>query len=169
VSCISDGLCDPSKVTYVDLDGPPSEDVLAQKGDFYILRGNGNREFIGTGGLLVANPPEHCVFSDLLIKISFDRTKTAEGFMPLLWQSHSFLRSLQSKAVSGSGLWKVGLREIRRHEFAQPPKNEQSEIVEILTGCDRAIQACQSEVSKIDRLKRALLQNLLTGRIRVRV
>ncbi|HKW35272.1 MAG TPA: restriction endonuclease subunit S [Candidatus Acidoferrum sp.] len=169
VGCVSDGVCDPNKVTYVDLDESPSEDLLAGRGDFYILRGNGNREFIATGGLLVDNPPENCVFSDLLIKISFDHTKTIEGFMPMLWQSRSFLRSVQSKAVSGSGLWKIGLREIRRHEFAQPPKSEQSEIVEILRACDESVQACQSEVSEIERLKQSLLQNLLTGRVKWKV
>jgi type I restriction enzyme S subunit len=167
VSCISDGRCDPTKVTYVDLDGPASS-ILAMRGDFFVLRGNGNRDYVGTGGLLFQGPAEGTVFSDLLIRIPFDPNRTVPGYMPLLWQSQSFLRQLQSKAVSGSGLWKIGLREIRRHEFALPPDDEQAEIVAILGACDNTVEACEVEQEAALRLKRSLLQNLLTGRIRIR-
>jgi type I restriction enzyme S subunit len=168
VSCISGGLCDPGKVTYVDLSDTPGYDLLAKRGDFFVLRGNGNRDYIATGGLLRDLPPDGCVFSDLLIKIPFAGDKTVEGFMPLLWQSSSFLRRLQSKAVSGSGLWKIGLREIRRHEFAKPSEQEQQDIVDLLSSADHNLNACETEVYALERLKRSLLQNLLTGKVRVK-
>jgi type I restriction enzyme S subunit len=147
----------------------PHEDLIAHAGDFYVLRGNGNREYIATGGLLTEEPPPNCVFSDLLIKIPFDPDKTVRGFMPLLWQSHEFLRRLQSKAVSGSGLWKIGLREIRRHDFAEPPREEQEEIVNALRAAGEYLSTCEAELHALGRLKQSLLQNLLTGRVRVRV
>lgn len=168
VSCISSGLCDPGKVTYVDLDSTPSDDYMAKQGDFFILRGNGNRDYIGTGGMLKEPPPEGCVFSDLLFKVPFDTDKIVEGFMPLLWQSSSFLRRLQSKAVTGSGLWKIGLREINRHVFAKPTHPEQQEIVDLLHSADENISSCETEVHALERLKRSLLQNLLTGKVRVK-
>jgi len=124
VSCISAGKCDPAYHTYVDIEGEVDPSLLSKPGDFYVLRGNGNRAFVATGGLLTRTPPEGCIFSDLLIKIPFAPDKTAAGFMPLLWQSQLFLRLLQAKAVSGSGLWKIGLREIRRHEFPLPSIEE---------------------------------------------
>lgn len=169
VSCISAGKCDPAFHTYVDIEDEPDPSLLSKPGDFYVLRGNGNRAYVATGGLLTKTPPEGSIFSDLLIKIPFAPDKTAEGFMPLLWQSQRFLRSLQSKAVSGSGLWKIGLREIRRHEFPLPPLEEQKEIVAIIRSCDESIDACEMELDCLHRLKRSLLQNLLTGRVRVRV
>lgn len=168
VSCISSGRCNPKKVTFVDLADPPA-DVLAEKGDFFVLRGNGNRDFIATGGVLNETPPEGCLFSDLLIKIPFDPTKIVNGFIPLLWQAGSFLRRLQAKAVSGSGLWKIGLREIRRHQFAKPSPEEQQAIVNILRSADDSIDTCESEVRALHRLKRSLLQNLLTGKVRVKL
>jgi type I restriction enzyme S subunit len=169
VSCISSGRCNPRNVTYVNLLDKPHEDLIAHAGDFYVLRGNGNREYIATGGLLTEEPPPNCVFSDLLIKIPFDPDKTVRGFMPLLWQSHEFLRRLQSKAVSGSGLWKIGLREIRRHDFAEPPREEQEEIVNALRAAGEYLSTCEAELHALGRLKQSLLQNLLTGRVRVRV
>jgi type I restriction enzyme, S subunit len=168
VSCISSGRCDPTKVTYVDLIASPPSALLAKAGDFFVLRGNGNRDSVGTGGLLQSKPPDGCVFSDLLIKIPFDLDKIADGFMPLLWQSGSFLCRLQAKAVSGSGLWKIGLREIRRHEFAVPLEGEQKEIVAILRSTEETIACCEKEAQALERLKRSLLQNLLTGKVRVK-
>jgi len=168
VSCISAGVCDPNKVTYVDFKDTPSNELLAKRGDFFILRGNGNRDYIATGGLLKEDPPDGCVFSDLLFKIQFDTDKVVEGFMPLFWQSSSFIRRLQSKAVSGSGLWKIGLREIRRHEFAMPLKEEQEKIVNLLNSTDDSIDCCEKEIHALQRLKRSLLQNLLTGKVRVK-
>jgi type I restriction enzyme S subunit len=169
VSCISAGKCDPAYHTYVDIEDEPDPSLLAKSGDFYVLRGNGNRSSVASGGLLTKTPPEGSIFSDLLIKIPFALDKTVEGFMPLLWQSQMFLRSLQSKAVSGSGLWKIGLREIRRHEFPLPSIDEQEEIVAIIRSCDESIEACEDELDCLHRLKRSLLQNLLTGRVRVRM
>lgn len=169
VSCISAGKCDPAYHTYVDIEDEPDPSLLSKPGDFYVLRGNGNRAYVATGGLLIKTPPEGSIFSDLLIKIPFAPEKTAEGFMPLLWQSQRFLHSLQSKAVSGSGLWKIGLREIRRHEFPLPPMEEQKEIVDLFRSCDQTIDACETEVECLHRLKRSLLQNLLTGHVRVRM
>jgi type I restriction enzyme, S subunit len=168
VSCISAGLCDPNKVTYVDFKDTHSNELLAKRGDFFVLRGNGNRDYIATGGVLKKDPPPGCVFSDLLFKIQFDTGKVVEGFMPLFWQSSSFIRRLQSKAVSGSGLWKIGLREIRRHELAMPLKEEQEEIVDLLYSTDESIDCCEKEIHALQRLKRSLLQNLLTGKVRVK-
>ncbi len=168
VGCIHDGRVDFRKVTYVDLPEASTVDLLVSERDFFVLRGNGNRAFIATGGLVSETPPSGCVFSDLLIKIVFDPTKVAEGFMPLLWQSQTFLRRLQAKAVSGSGLWKIGLREIRRHEFAKPPRAEQEDMISLVQASDRNILACEAELESFQRLKSSLLQHLLTGRVRVR-
>jgi len=159
-------------VTYVDLDAAPNRgNALRSAVTSMCFGGNGNREFIATGGLLVEHPPQGCVFSDLLIKIPFDPGKTVEGFMPFLWQSQSFLRVLQSKAVSGSGLWKIWIALRFR-----PPMNscflrgqEQTDIVRVMRACDENIQGIECEARALGRLKNSLLQSLLTGRVRMRM
>ncbi|MBI4446308.1 MAG: restriction endonuclease subunit S [Acidobacteria bacterium] len=169
VSCISDGKCDPRKASYVDVDEATIDCCRAMKGDFYVLRGNGNREYVATGGWLKDDVPDRCIFSDKLIRLSFDPSKVVDGFMPWLWQSHTFLRRLQSKAESGSGLWMMSKRDIRREVFFRPKPGEQDEIVSTLNRCESTLDAINKKIESLLRLKKSLLQNLLTGKVRVKV
>jgi type I restriction enzyme S subunit len=49
-----------------------------------------------------------------------------------------------------------------------PPIGEQLKIAEILTTVDRAIEVVDAGVARLEGLKKALMRELLTGRIRVR-
>ena len=168
VSCVNDGQCTLEKLTYVDLDEATIKANSALKGDFFVLRGNGNRDYVGTGGWLRVDPPENCVFSDKLIRLRFDTERVAEGFYPYLWQSRAFQIRLQSKAQSGSGLWMMTKRDISREWVALPPKDEQIEMVEILDAATEALSALQKQLTTARRVKQSLLQNLLTGKIRLK-
>ena len=166
VSCIKGGRCSIEAVTYVDVDEKTIEQCRAQKGDFYVLRGNGNRHFVASGGLLAIEPPENCIFSDKLIRLRFNN-RVAENFIPTLWLTNDFLTRLQSKAESGSGLWMMSKRDIRRQMFACPSVEEQTQILELIQSAEAVISAIETKVTALERVKTSLLQNLLTGRLRV--
>ena len=169
VECIEDGICSTKHVSYVDVDENTQEECRARKGDFYVIRGNGNRDYVAAGGLLLREPEVPTIFSDKLIRLRFQTSKVVERFVPYLWQSSAFLRRIQSKAECGSGLWMMGKRDIRRELFAYPTDlNEQSEMVELVDAAIENIAACEREVLALRRVKHSLLQNLLTGRVRVR-
>ena len=167
VSCIKTGVCDPRLVTYVDATMKEMEENRAEIGDFFVLRGNGNREYVATGGVVASELPANCIFSDKLIRLRFDLNEVAAGFIPWLWQSESFLRRLQSKAESGSGLWMMSKRDIVREIFACPPLDEQRRIVELLTAARNFEQDTAWKADALRRLSQSLRQQLLTGRIRL--
>ena len=168
VSCIKNGVCATELVTYVDVDEAAIRANSAERGDFFVLRGNGNRNYVGTGGWLRVDPPDNCIFSDKLIRLRFDTSRVVDGFYPYLWQSRAFQIRLQSKAQSSSGLWMMNKRDISREWVALPPKNEQSEIVEILDAATDNHLALAKKLATARRLKQSLLQNLLTGKIRLK-
>ena len=168
VSCVDDGRCTVNAVTYVDVDEPTIRANSAEKGDFFVLRGNGNRDYVGTGGWLRVEPPRDCIFSDKLIRLRFDTSRVAEGFYPYLWQSRAFQIRLQSKAQSSSGLWMMNKRDIAREWVALPPKKEQEEMVEILDAASENLAALRTQVSAARRVKQSLLQNLLTGKLHLK-
>ncbi|KGO35450.1 MAG: restriction endonuclease subunit S [Desulfoprunum sp.] len=167
VSCVKGGVCDPSRVTYVDVTDDDIERYRAAVGDFYVLRGNGNRDYVATGGLLRETPPENSIYSDKLIRLLFDPEKVALRFIPYMWQSHEFLTRLQSKAESGSGLWMMSKRDIVREFFAYPPIPEQEEIVTLLDGVENNAMALENKYNALQQVKKSLLHNLLTGKIRI--
>lgn len=169
VGCISDGNCSTEKISYVDVDADTQKECRARKGDFYVLRGNGNRAYVATGGLLREEPETATIFSDKLIRLRFQSSRVVDRYVPYLWQSKGFLHRLQSKAESGSGLWMISKRDIRRELIPLPPsKDEQAEMVAIIDLSITSIDAVEKEVQALERLKRSLLQNLLTGKVRVK-
>lgn len=168
VSCVNDGVCSMAAVTYVDVDEATIRANSAEKGDFFVLRGNGNRDYVGTGGWLRVDPPENCIFSDKLIRLRFDNSRVVEGFYPYLWQSRAFQIRLQSKAQSSSGLWMMNKRDISREWVALPPKDEQTQMVEIMDAASASHAALQTQLTSARRVKQSLLQNLLTGKIRLK-
>jgi type I restriction enzyme, S subunit len=167
VSCVKEGVCSPADVTYVDVSADEIERYRAHVGDFFVLRGNGNRDLVATGGLLRQSPVVDTIYSDKLIRLRFNAEEAANRFVPYLWQSRAFLTRLQSKAESGSGLWMMSKRDICREIFACPPINEQKEIVELLDRAEDRLNAQDKRVEAIMDVKRSLLQNLLTGKIRI--
>ena len=167
VSCVKEGVCSSKDVTYVDVSTDEVERYRALAGDFFVLRGNGNRDYVATGGLLRQTPEVDTIYSDKLIRMRFNTDEVAERFVPYLWQSRAFLTRLQSKAESGSGLWMMSKRDICRELFACPAMEEQKEIVELLDSAELRLNATVAKVEALDHVKRSLMQNLLTGKIRI--
>ena len=167
VSCVKDGVCNPADVTYVDVSGEEIERYRTRAGDFFVLRGNGNRDYVATGGLLRQTPESDTIYSDKLIRLRFNVDEVSDRFIPFLWQSRGFLTRLQSKAESGSGLWMMSKRDICRELFACPSIKEQKEIVELLDSAESQLNAQAAKLKALTKVKQSLLQNLLTGKIRI--
>jgi len=71
-----------------------------------------------------------------------------------------------------------GITDFRKrlywHEFKQlltvlPPIEEQTQIAKILTSIDQKITASESELHQLQTLKKGLMQDLLTGAVRVKL
>lgn len=167
VSCVKEGVCSPVEVTYVDVSADEIDRYRTQAGDFFVLRGNGNRDLVATGGLLRQTPEVDTIYSDKLIRLRFNAEEVTDRFIPYLWQSKPFLTRLQSKAESGSGLWMMSKRDICRELFACPPTGEQEEIVALLDSTEEQLNAQVKKVEALMSVKRSLLQNLLTGKVRI--
>ncbi len=167
VSSIRNGRCDQSKVSYIELPEETARAFAVRKGDFFVLRGNGNRDYVAIGGLLSDEPRAGLVFSDLLIRLAFDPQKVVPNFMRYMWQSPWFLRRLQSYAITGSGLWKIGQRSISRFPLAIPTIDVQTSIADLFAAQDALLDTLSGQLVAARRVKQSLLQNLLTGRIRL--
>jgi type I restriction enzyme S subunit len=68
----------------------------------------------------------------------------------------------------GTGIPHVNKKVFEELLIPLPSLNEQKRIAEILLGVDNAIEGADKAIVKLDRLKRGLMGELLTGRIRVR-
>ena len=86
----------------------------------------------------------------------------------LLWE----LRSPQFRAdlirrVGGSALQEISLTELRKVRTLLPPLLEQEKIAQILSTWDKAISVTEKLLANSQRQKKALMQQLLTGKKRL--
>ena len=86
----------------------------------------------------------------------------------LLWE----LRSPQFRAdlirrVGGSALQEISLTELRKVRTLLPPLLEQKKIAQILSTWDKAISVTEKLLANSQRQKKALMQQLLTGKKRL--
>ena len=80
------------------------------------------------------------------------------------------LRSLVKKLINesyGSAQQNLLLRDLRKMFIPLPPHPEQQRIAEILTQIDQTIEKEQQYKEKLQKIKQGLMQDLLTGKVRV--
>ena len=68
---------------------------------------------------------------------------------------------------SGSTVMGLSLGELRSISFSKPPLPEQTAIATILSDMDAEITALETKLTKARQLKQGMMQELLTGRIRL--
>jgi len=82
------------------------------------------------------------------------------------FQSHYFQEAMKrrSNATAQAGVY---LNELSKMQLFIPPLEEQKQIASILSSMDAKIKKEEEYKAKLERLKKGLMQKLLTGEIRV--
>ncbi|MES5325081.1 restriction endonuclease subunit S [Alcaligenes phenolicus] len=63
----------------------------------------------------------------------------------------------------------LNFRQIRSMQVLLPPLPEQIKIAELISGLAKKIQTMKNKLASLEWLKKALMQDLLTGKVRVKV
>jgi type I restriction enzyme S subunit len=84
------------------------------------------------------------------------------------WSNRNvFRKSLESEMVGSAGHRRVPLSAIAKYTIPVPPKEEQTAIATILSDMDDEIQALEQRLGKTRQIKQGMMQELLTGRVRL--
>jgi type I restriction enzyme S subunit len=100
-----------------------------------------------------------------LVAIRFNSKMANNLFYFYYFQS---IKSRLENLGKGSTFKAITKKDLEELRIVYPPLNEQKGIADILLMVDRGIEIVDKTVAKLERIKRALLNELLTGRIRVR-
>ena len=123
---------------------------------------------IGTIGnpVIVKKTFDFSIKNVALIKFNKDNIKNTY----ILNLLKSEIIKKQFNQQSNGGVQKfVSLNVIRKLEIPVPSLEEQKKIASILSSVDNQIEEYQNKKSKLEELKKGLMQQLLTGKIRVKV
>ena len=101
-----------------------------------------------------------------LAKISSDRKKVAPHFLFQALRAPSLKAELDRRS-GGSALQEISLGELRKASILLPPLPEQKKIAAILSTWDRAIEGTEKLLANSQQQKKALMQQLLTGKKRL--
>ena len=100
------------------------------------------------------------------IRLSVDQSRFNIYFIYKLINGRDF-RTKASNAGTGSTRKRIGLSELRELELSYPALEQQEAIASILSDMDAEIEQLEHKLSKARKMKQGMMQELLTGRIRL--
>ena len=109
---------------------------------------------------------EILVYSMDLVKLQpRKQVNTLFYYYQLSWNK---VRKIMKSLARGTNVLHLDLDLAKRIRLVEPPLNEQQRIAEILLTVDKALENVDNAIARLEKLKKALMRELLTGRIRVR-
>lgn len=150
-------------VKYIDVDRDSVASFVLEKDDFLVVRGNGNKQLTGLGGLVSDGLPDNCIYPDLLIRLRFDPRVVLPEFAAEQWNASEVHGRLLQNAKSTNGIWKINGKDIKSHCLIVPPIDDQRQIVSELRSVDAAANAVTAELSGLSSMRLAFLAEIFGG------
>jgi len=154
------------KISSIEIKTSELETHTLKFGDILMTEG-GDRDKLGRGGMW-REEVSPCSYQNHVFRVRLEE----EVYMPDLF--HHLIQTRGAKnyflahAKQTSNLCTINSRELNGWRIAIPPLGEQKKMAEAFDAMDAVVEGATSAVTKARRLKQSLLQNLLTGKIRIR-
>lgn len=158
-----------TEVRYLEVFPHEIPGALLEEGDLVVVEGHANASEIGRTALITAEGAGFAYQNHLFRLRLFGDAQISRVFLLGVLNSERVRRHWVATCNTSSGLNTINHRGLRRLLIQRPKPEEQEEISTLILTANENISACEKEVEALDRLKRSLLQNLLTGRVRVRI
>ena len=97
------------------------------------------------------------------------RSKINAYFLYIHTTSIPFRNKLSAQMTGSAGQRRVSTDAIRNYKIGIPSKFEQQKIISILEQQGKLIESEQANLAKLQKLKQGLMQDLLTGKVRVKI
>jgi type I restriction enzyme S subunit len=123
----------------------------------------------GTIGKIFMIPEnfEKGIINQALLKITINDKKFNHKFFEYYFEWEQFQSKIIDYTQGGVMQNLIGINEFKKVNFPLPPFPEQQKIAEILTQTDQTIEKEQQYKEKLQKIKQGLMQDLLTGKVRV--
>ncbi len=126
----------------------------------------------GTIGKIYKIPKQHKkgIINQALLKISLDKTKCDLDYFYKYFEWDKFQDNIIDNTQGGAMKNLVGM-DVFRKTLIRIPKdiNEQKAIAQIIKAMDEEIEVLEIEKAKIESIKEGAMDDLLTGRVRLKI
>ncbi|MBQ7112048.1 MAG: restriction endonuclease subunit S [Thermoguttaceae bacterium] len=156
------------KLNFKGLEFTKTSREMADKRPFYIRRKNeiivGKQNYFNGSVAVVTDEFDGCICSNAIM--SFSVVNANVNFVASYISQENFLKKYEMLA-NGTGQKELSEKDFLGFVIEIPTLQEQQAIAEVLTCADREIAALQRDLELEKRKKKALMQLLLTGVVRV--
>jgi len=142
-----------------------SEEQLLKHGDIFICMSNGSKALVGKN-VFIEDDLNYTVGAFCSI-FRFDHTRIYPLFVKQLFLSEEYRKQI-ADSLAGTSINNLKNSHIEDLEFLIPPYEEQKKISEALSLVDLKKQTHEEVILKIDKLKKGLMSDLLSGKVRAK-
>jgi len=120
------------------------------------------------GYTVILKHPKKVVFNQRVARIRVIKTQNNPIFIFYQIKMEFFLKQFFDNSKGGTGnQTNVSIYDLKKIKILRPPLLEQEHIASILSQIGETIEKEQKYKEKLERLKQGLMEDLLTGRVRV--
>lgn len=162
---VQDGRFELRDISSIEIKEEELNTHLLQHGDILMTEG-GDRDKLGRGGMW-REEIAPCTYQNHIFRVRLD----AEEYKPELF--HFLIQTYQTKnyfyahAKQTSNLCTINSRELKNWPVPIPPMPEQKKMIGALEAAEKQEKAVSEKVEALQQVKKSLLKNLLTGKIRI--
>jgi len=158
-------VIDTTWFEYVNLDANESQN-LAKKGDLFFNGSSETPEEVGFCSVLLDEVADLCLNS-FCFGFRFDPCAPVDGLFFAYWFRSAEGRKAMSVLAQGATRYNISKSAFLRLEIPQPSEEEQTAIATVLSDMDADLAALEARRDKTRALKQGMMQELLTGKIRL--
>lgn len=140
---------------------------LVREGDVLLSRAN-TSELVGMV-CQVMRAPQNLMLSDKTLRLQPDLSRITRRFLTLSLQGSTARRQIEIAATGTSGSMKnIGQGSVKAIRIVRPETDEQTQIARRVDALSETASSLKTQLAKLRAQKQGLMQDLLTGRVRVR-
>lgn len=109
------------------------------------------------------------ILTENAARVVVDSSNVVSDFLAAVMNSPVVQRQVESEKGTGGGVPKLALFRIEGFRIPLPPLPEQRRIAAILDAHDARLRAERAQLDKLRQIKKGLMHDLLTGKVRVQV
>jgi len=163
VANVQDGYLDLTEIKYIKLRESEVERYKLQPDDVVVTEG-GDFDKLGRGFLWKGQITD-CVHQNHIFAVRVNHKILKPEYFAYLIQSNYGKAYFLSVAHRTTNLASINSTKLKAFPAIVPSLQEQKDIVIILNACDTEVTALEQEVELLAELFRALLEELMTGRL----
>lgn len=165
MNVMTDTVIDPNWLETVDV-APDEVQNLAKKGDLFFNGSSETPEEVGFCSVLLEDIPR-LYLNSFCFGFRFNSSAKVNGLFFAYWFRSKPGRTATSVLAQGATRYNIAKGAFMQLEIPQPSEEEQTAIATILSDMDGELATLKIQCKKARQIKLGMMQELLTGRIRL--